>query len=103
MAKYELGELGIKHIKLCFDDKVHECTCTDYVLEVNGNTYKHRSLLRSLGFQYWNQKAHEWLANIESQEQLDETLKALEGTGIKVLDLRPVYRITDTDTNPVGR
>lgn len=96
-----MTELGIKKSCLCFDDKVHECTCTDYVIAVNGNTYHNRGLLKELGFRYWNEKCHEWINNIESEEELAHIEEAIKDKGIKIIELRPVYRITDSDTNPI--
>lgn len=96
-----LDEIGNKHIEKCFDGKQHECTCTDYVIAVNGNTYRNRGLLHGLGFKYWNEKSHEWIKNIETNEELTEITEAIKGTGIKVIELRPIYRITDEETNPI--
>lgn len=98
----KMNELGNKQTIKCFDGKMHECTCTDYVIAVNGNTYHNKGMLHALGFVYWNEKCHEWIKNIESEEELTEIIKAIEGKNIKVVELRPVYRITDEKTNPIG-
>lgn len=99
--KLSMKELGNKRTTMCFDGKEHECTCTDYVIGVNGNTYHNRALLKQLGFSYWNVKCHEWTKNIESEEELTHIEEAIKDKGIKIIELRPVYRITDNETNPI--
>lgn len=96
-----LKELGLKKVVKCFDGKEHECTCTDYFVAVNGNTYHNRHTLYELGFKYWNVKCHEWIKNVESDEELKGIKDIISDKGIRIIECRPVYRITDSETNPI--
>lgn len=96
-----LERIGTKKIVYCeYDNKEHECTLTEYLIKLTGNTYNNKALIWSqneeLGNErfYWDEHDKAWYANIESEEKINGVYKAFKGTGIK-FDLKPIYRITD--------
>lgn len=98
-----MNELGNKELRECYDGKIHECTCKDYLLIINGKTRRNAYTLEDeLGFYQFGCRAHGYAKNVDTQEELDSVLVELEERGLEVLELRPIYRITDYETNRIG-
>ena len=97
----ELTPLGTKEMHKCFDEKIHEVTVTDYVVKLYGDTYHNRALMHELGFRWWSDSTKYWCKNVESYNELENILKAIEGKSIRLF-AEPIFRITDTATNPIN-
>ncbi len=96
-----LTKLGTKEVHKCFDEKMHEVTVTDYLVKLYGDTYHNRNLMYELGFRWWGMGEKYWFKNIETCEELERVLESIEGKTIK-LYAEPVFRITDSQTNPIA-
>lgn len=89
-----LNELGNKKSEVCYDGKTHETTCTDYLVEVAGNTYHNRDFLHSIGMSYLDCNKHTWAKNITTEKELEEIKNAIQDKNICIVNIKPVYRIT---------
>lgn len=96
-----LEKIGTKKVMYCeYDNQEHECTLTDYLIRLTGDTYNNRALIGSQNADsnrerfYWDDTEKAWYANIESEEEINRLYRVFQGTGIK-FDLKPIYRITD--------
>lgn len=96
-----LVALGTTRMTKCFDEKVHECTVTDYLVKLYGDTYHNRQLMRELGLQWSSIGGKYWFKNVDSYEELEKIEKAIAGKSIKMY-VKPIFRITDTATNPIA-
>jgi hypothetical protein len=96
----KLTTLGTKEMRKCFDEKMHECTVTDYLVKLYGDTYHNRSLMHELGFRWWGRGEKYWCKNIETYEELEHVLEAIKDKTIR-LYAEPIFRITDNDVNPI--
>jgi hypothetical protein len=96
----ELIPIGTKEHHKCFDEKIHEVTVLDYLVKLYGDTYHNRSLMHELGFRWNGHGKKYWYKSVESDEELENIFKAIEGKTIR-LYAKPIFRITDGETNPI--
>lgn len=96
-------DIGTKRVQRCFDRVTHETTVKDYLVKLYGNTYTNRSLLRKMDFHFTEGGTTPyWYKNVESKEELTQIESEVSSLGIKVF-VEPIFRITDTATNPIAR
>lgn len=96
-------DIGTKRVQRCYDGKMHETTMKDYLVKLYGNTYTNRSLLRNMDFHFTEGDATPyWYKNVESKEEVTQIESEVSSLGIKVF-VKPIFRITDTETNPIAR
>ena len=94
-----LQRIGTKKIQECFDGKDHELTLTDYLVRLTGNTFKNKSEIYKDGFYWWADKK-EWTKNIETEDEINQVYKKYSKLGVNI-SLKPIFRITDEETNPI--
>lgn len=96
-----LDRIGTKRMEECFDGKVHETTLTDYLIRLTGNTYHKIALIHEEEIFHWDDTDKAWYGNADSEDEVNRLAKKFSGTGIKVA-IKPIFRITDEQTNPIN-
>jgi hypothetical protein len=88
-----MQKIGTKQIMDCYDGKKHECTLTDYLIRLTGNTYKHRGMIYDDGFK-WDDDDKAWYKNCDTEEEINKIYKKFRALNITVA-IKPIFRITD--------
>ena len=95
-----LEKIGTKRIERCFDGKDHETTLMDYLVRLTGNTYHKRALIHEEEMFHWDDSEKAWFGNVDSENEVNRLAKKFSGTGINMA-IKPIYRISDAQTNPI--
>ena len=91
--------IGEKQMRQCFDGKVHECTVLDCSIMLTGNTYRNKAAIRADGFTWWEDDKF-WHKHITTEDEIEALVNKYEALGV-TCTVRPNWRITDEDTNPI--